>query len=238
MKLTRDEKAANWESFRHMNLMEKADYLYEYYKLPILLILILVFVTGNCLYRELTRKEPVLYLAMANVEVGPEMEHVLTGDFLATEGIDSKKNEVLVISDLYLSDSPSAENHEYAYTSKLKLLASVDARQMDVVLMNQEAYDLLSGNGYLMDLSEITSTGLPPFTENEVVLEDNSIDVTLNTTSELHYVTETHTNGMDLSQMPKIRDAGFSRTVYAGILANSPRLDTALTYLRYLATDS
>lgn len=237
MKLTREEKAANRQSFRQMNLAEKADYLYEYYKLPILLVLIAILVTGNVLHRELTRKEPVLYLALANVEVGMEMEHVLTGDFLIKEGIDPKKNEVLVFSDLYLSDSPSTENHEYAYTSKLKLLASVDARQMDVVLMNEEAYNLLSGNDYLLDLSEVSPDGLPPFTENEVVLEDNSIDVTLNTTSELHYVTETHTNGMDLSRVPKIRDAGFSDTVYAGILANSPRVDAALSYLRYLASE-
>ncbi|MCQ2509414.1 MAG: hypothetical protein MJ116_02985 [Lachnospiraceae bacterium] len=238
MKLTKEEKAANRESFRHMNLLGKVDYLYEYYKLPILVIAVAIFVACNFLYREITRKEPVLYLGMANVEVGLDMEHILTTDFMAAEDINQKKNEMKVFYDMYLSADPAPENHEYAYTSRLKLLACVDAKQMDVVLMNKEAYDLLSGSEYLLDLSDIPTDGLPPFTENEVVLEDNSIDVTLNTTDELRYVTETHTNGMDLSQIPRIRDAGFSGKVYAGIIANTPRLDTSLAYLRYLASDT
>lgn len=42
--------------------------------------------------------------------------------------------------------------------------------------------------------------------------------------------------GIDLSRTKLIRQAGFSDPVYLGIVANCPRIDSALDYLRYLYT--
>ena len=57
-----------------MSLQKKLEHIYFYYKWPILLGLIAVLILGSTLRRQLSKKEPVLYLALANVAVGEDME--------------------------------------------------------------------------------------------------------------------------------------------------------------------
>ena len=151
MKLPEQEKAAQKAAFRAMSPAKKLDHLYTYYKWPILLVLAALIVLGSVLSRELTRKEPVLYLALVNVSVGPDTEEALTDGFLSAIQADARRREVYLYRDLYLSDDADVLNHEYAYASRMKLMGAVQAQKLDLVLMNREGYDLLSRQGYLTD---------------------------------------------------------------------------------------
>ena len=144
MKLSKQEKAAHRAAFRNMSLKEKLDHVYTYYKGPILLGLIVLLILGSVLQRQLTEKEAVLQLAFANVTVGEDLEKDLTDGFLLFDDSDRKKQEVYLYRDLYLSDEADELNHEYAYASKMKLMGAVSAVKLDLVLMNREAWDLLS----------------------------------------------------------------------------------------------
>lgn len=229
-----EEIAALKESFRKMDTPHKIEYIYTYYKWFILLGLIALVILGNTIYRQVTKKAVPLYVGFANVVVGPELEQTLTLDFLEQQGLNPKKNEVLVYTGLYLSNDPSQQDHQYAYASSMKVMAAVNAKKLDVVLMNKEAYDLLSGKGYLMPLEELSPSAAPYLTQNEVILESNAIDVALNTATEYHIVTETVVNGVEVSTFPCFQDAGFDGRVYFGILNNTQHQDTALAYLSWL----
>ena len=98
--------------------------------------------------------------------------------------------------------------------------------------MNQEAYDLCSASGYLLDLSGIV--GSVYLTANQVVLEDNSIEYSLNEASEYNAVTQSVYNALELTQLPAFQNAGFSGSVYIGIVANTPRLAECQRYFEYL----
>ena len=54
------------------------------------------------------------------------------------------------------------------------------------------------------------------------------------TSASYHAVTEEHYYGIDLSRTTLIDSAGFHEPVYFGIIANSPRTDNAVEYLKYL----
>ena len=58
MKLTRQERAALRAAFQKMSLADKAEYIYSYYKLPILLGLIALFLLCSTVYQQLTKKRP------------------------------------------------------------------------------------------------------------------------------------------------------------------------------------
>lgn len=234
MQRSPEEIAALRESFRKMDTAHKAEYIYMYYKWFILLGLIALVILGNTLHRQLTKKEPVLYLGLTNVSIGQELEDALTTRYLEDQGLNLKKFEVLVYSGLYLSSDPASEDHQYAYASRMKVMASVNAKKLDIVLMNRESYDLLSQSGYLLDLTGICEAAEPYLVENEVILEDNSIDFQLNEAEELRIVTETAVNGLDLHSLPLIQEAGFGETVYLGVLANCPRMDAVVSYLNFL----
>ena len=209
----------------------------------VLLGLIALIALGSVLHRQLTKKESVLCLALANVAVGEDLEDELTDGFLRFLGADAKKREVYLYRDLYLSDNADTLNHEYAYASKMKLMGAVSAGKLDLVLMNREAYDLLSRSGYLLELSPALFTEnaalyaqvLPILSSNEVVLSDNNIEYQLGEAETLEVETETVRNALDVSSLPLFARAGFPDAVYLGVIANSERLANCIEFVSYVS---
>ena len=242
MKLSQQEKAAQKAAFRAMSPAKKAEHIFTYYKWPIIFGLLALLVLSSALHRQLTKKEPVLYLAFLNVSAGEDAEAQMTEDYLAAAGLDARRREIYLYRDLYISEDADTLNHEYAYASKMKLSGAISARKLDLVLMNREAYDVLSRNGYLLDLSSLLSEGDPalyadlsPFLrENEVVLSDNSIDYLLGNEEAEVRVAENVSNALDVSAFPLFQNAGFDGEIYLGVIANTSRTDACLSYLAYL----
>ena len=237
MSLSPMEQSARRAAIERMDARQRLGYVLDYYKLPIALALIALVILGSTVHRRLTKKNAVLYAAFVNVSVGETLEQTLTDGFLDWCGADPRKNEVCVYRDLYLSDDASFVNHEYAYASRLKLLGAINAGRLDLVLMNREAYDLLSRSGYLLDLSALALSGTAAacLVENEVVLEDNVIEYNLNEADVYREITERVVNALDVSALPRLRDAGFSGAVYLGVVANTARGEDAVRYLSYLS---
>ena len=247
MKLSPEEKAARKAAFRAMSPVAKADHIFTYYKWPIILGLITLLIVGTALHRKLTERQPVLYTALVNVAVGSDLQAGLTDGFLAASGYDANRVQVYLYADLYLSQDADTVNQQYAYASKMKVMGAVEAKKLDVVIMNREGYDLLSSNGYLMDLADLlvekhglaengrlAALAAPYLTENQVVLSNNLIEYQLNETESHVVATEAVANGLLLTELPAMQRAGITEPVYLGIIANSQRTDTAAAYMRYL----
>ncbi|MBQ9617073.1 MAG: hypothetical protein IJR48_01805 [Oscillibacter sp.] len=236
MRLTAAERAERREAFRRMGAAEKVDYIFSYYKLPIVLALLFAYVLCYGAWRHFSRKEVLLYVACANVALGEDMQEALCDEFVRASGGDTRTQTVYLYRELYLSGDPALVNHEYAYASRLKLLAAIDARQLDLVLMNREAYNLLSEGGYLLELSSrLDSEGLRGFlTENRVILQDNSLDIALGEAETYQATVVQEANALEVTQFPLFRDAGFTDSVFLGVLPDSPRMSAALDYIAYL----
>ena len=232
MKLSPEERRQRREGFRQLTPAKKLEHIWLYYKAPILLTILALGILLSGVYRAATKKEPVVYLAYLNVSVGEDMEARLTEDYLTCRGLNPKRAEVRLYRNLYLSDNPAASDHEFAYASRMKLLATINSKQLDLVLMNREAYDLCSASGYLLDLSDFLDSAC--LTANQVILEDNAVEYNLNAAQEYTAVTETVYNALELTQLSAFQKAGFSDSVYIGIIANTPRLPESQDYLDYL----
>ena len=237
VKLSEKEKAAHKAAFQAMSPAEKAEHIFTYHKWTILLVLLILLVLVSTLHRHLTQKKPVLYMAVINVSFGEDMEKRLTEDFLTKTGSDTRRQEVYLYRDLYLSEDADALNHEYAYASKMKLSSAITAGMLDIVLMNREAYDIFSRQGYLAELTSLPDEFTPFLTKNEVILSDNSEEYLLGNAEEEQIVTETVSNSLAVSSLPLFRDAGFDGDLYLGVVSNSPRQKEAATYFRYLFGD-
>ncbi len=235
----RDEKAVR-EAYRRMGLKAKLVYILTYYWWAILLGIIAAVILGSVIYGQLTKKQNLLYIACLNVSAGGELEESLRQGYLDFAGEDPKKTDVLLYRNMYISADPADADHQMAYASRLKLMATINGKLLDLVLMNREALEILSAAGYLLDLSEFAERGgipealLPYLTENVVVLEDNAIEYNLNEADEYHEVTALRTNALDLSGIPVISGAGFPDSIFLGIIANTPRLERCTDYLKYL----
>lgn len=243
MRLTDAERAENKEALARMNLLQKLDHIFEYYKFPLVLILIAAVALGSVLYYRFTRKEALLYVAYANISVGDTLDSALSEDYLRAIGADPRKCEVRVYRNLYLSQDATVQNHEYAYASQLKVMAAMANRQLDVVLMNREAYDILSSGGYLLPLEGFLAGDLSRRTadhlvQNTVILSDNAIEHRLDESVPYQAETEEVENAILTSAFPRFARAEFSGDVYLGVIGNSERTEAVLQYIDYLTSPS
>lgn len=233
------------ENLRSLHGGKKMQYIWDYYKLPITILCIVLYVIGYGIYGRLTHKDTVLYTALVNVNAGADLTGGLTSDFLEYLNLNPSKNKLELYTGLYLTGDELSEYHEYTYASRMKIQATIDGELMDVVLMNKEAFDAFSQSGYLHDLDELLREKNPELysllsddlAKNIVILEDNSMDMLFDTSLVYSAQTEEAFYGIDLSRTALISQAGFGEPVYLGIIANSPRVDTALMYLQYLFAD-
>lgn len=241
MKISKEERAANRAAFKQMKAAQKADYIFTYYKIPLVLAAFALLVLGTVVQKRLAYKEPLLYCGFFNVSAGEALEAQLDSGFVSFVGRDPRRCAVEEYTGLYLSLDPATQDHEYAYASRMKLLATIESKTLDVVLMNREAYDILSANGYLLALppllaqdSALADRLAPHLAENTVILSDNQIEFDLGTAEEYVAETEQAVNGIDLSGFPLFAQAGFTGEVYLGVIGNTPRPGAVLDFIAYL----
>lgn len=228
--------------FNQLHGKAKLRYIWDYYKFPLVILCIVLYVIGYTIYGHYTQKTTILSVAFVNVAPSEALTEQLGNGFLTAQQINSKKNEVRLYTGLYLTDNEDDPNHEYTYASRMKILGAIDGEALDVVLMNKEAFDAFSQNGYLCDLKVLLSQNdnelyqeLSPFLQtNTVILKDNSIDMLFDDSITYSAQTEEYPMGLDISQFSCIKDAHLNGTIYLGVIANSPHAAEGVEYVRYL----
>lgn len=230
------------KKFSQLHGWKKLGYIWDYYKLPIFLLCIALYAGGYLVYRQVTHRDVVLYTALANIAPGEEVKEELGNGFLTSREIDPKKNECYLYSGLYLTTEINAVDQQSAYASQMKVLAAIDGEEMDVALMDKNAFDMFAHAGYLCNISEFLSEKaaglyqeLEPFIESNVhILKDNATDAALNPEVKYESETEEFPMAINVSEASLIKKAGFNGKVYLGVIANSPRKDMAVDYISYL----
>ncbi|HUM83958.1 MAG TPA: hypothetical protein PLN48_09280 [Lachnospiraceae bacterium] len=217
-------------------------YLWDYYKFAFIVAGILLYILFYIISGHSLHKDSILYIAMVNFAPGEEMTQNLTDGFLEEEGIDSSKQKITLYNNLILtSDNADDSDREYSYAAKMKILGAVNAEKLDVVLMDDEAFEAFSENGLLMDLTQLQGnipSGLYKeaenrFTDGTEILEDNAVEITLSEATDYKAETAVYPMGIRLNGLPRISDQ-LNGTLYLGIIKNSPRTGEAFSYLAFL----
>ena len=104
------------DTLRSLHGRKKWEHIWAYYKLPIAIVLIVVYILGYAAYRHVTKKEDVLYLGLVNITAGSDLTEQLTTGFAEAQCL-TKKQQVDLLSGLLLSESEHAEE-QYVYASE------------------------------------------------------------------------------------------------------------------------
>ena len=219
----------------------KIGYIWEYYKLPIVIGCIFLYIAGYMLHGYLTHKDTVLSAALVNVSNVISSEELST-DFLDYLGTDVRKNEVVLYEGLYLTDDETSPDYGYVYASNTKITASIAGQLLDVVLMDRKAFDMLAQKGCLCNIEEFLIQKDPDLYEklrsdlvsNTVILKDNALDAQLDDSATYSAVTDKYPLGVKLTGSPLLPESGINGALYLGIISNAPHTDAAVEYLRYL----
>ena len=145
-------------NFYNLHGRKKLEYIWDYYKLHILVILIIIYFLGYISFRFITKKEVLLTVAAVNIEFSDEDVFKLSDSYLLHRGLDIKKYDINFHNSL-LSHGDDGVSYEYAYASSMKLLAMMTKSSLDIVIMDEKAYTSFSNNKYLYPLKDLTLSG-------------------------------------------------------------------------------
>lgn len=226
-----------WDS---LSKRKRIRYLWDYYKLPFILVFIVIYVICFMIYRKVTYKDTCLYTGLINIAPTETTTVQISDDFMTYAQIDTDKNQFKLYTSWYLTTDKDSQYFEYTYASQMKILAAIDDEQLDIVLMDRESFDAFSQNGYLYNIEELLKDSplyeqLEPYIiRNIEILEDNAKDLNFDPTVEYKSKDVEYPMGLDVSDSFVFSDAVYSDTIYLGVIANTPRTENVLTYLEYL----
>ena len=201
--MTSDQKATV-QTLRQLHGMKRLEYVWDYFKLPILAGCILLCIACSILYGQLTKSHPILYIGFVNTSFSDELMSHFGDDFISSIEHE-KKDSCYFYTNLLLSDNVDSASYEYAYASKVKLLAAIESKELDIVIVNKEVIDAMEEKEYLYDLS--------------VLLPD---------------VYDSPATAIKISDLDTLKSYGITDDVYLGVIANTPRKERVQQYLNYI----
>ena len=233
--------------WKRMSPAEKRQYVWDYYKIPIAILLILVCVIGHMVYRYVTRTYPVLYVAGINVDIDDALQRELTDGFQEAAAL-GPRDRVICSGGMSMTADETSAYLSGSQVTYLKILGSITGEMLDIVLMDKESFDEFSLRGYLADLEKLASSDTldetqkellaqlsPSFTVSALLVEDNAEEAALDQNVEYKAVTEDHMYGIDLSGTALFGPDAFPEPVYLGIISSTPRMDMVLDWLAYVS---
>lgn len=136
--------------------IKKIEYILDYYKLPIVLSIIIIYIFCSLSYKLITKKNTLLSVAAINIEISNENIPKFSDDYLLNRNFSSKKYNINFYNNLISEGNPNdGVSYEYAYASSMKLLALMTDKTLDIVLMDEKAYQTFSNNEYLYNLYDL-----------------------------------------------------------------------------------
>ena len=223
------------EKFKDMSAKEKLSYIWDYYKVPIILGVILIYCISTFIYGRITAKQTVFRLALIDSNMTNLTEGSMIDDFASTcSGFDPDRQQMILDAGYNLSDPGFG-----GFTTEQRLLAEYSAGSIDATIAPKEEIERLALAQSFVDLTEALPTDLMD--------EINSRDYELlfnkyedPATGEIYE----YPFAVNISKSPVIQ-AGFTESTgdnlsyynedcYYAICPNAANFENSLAFLRYL----
>ena len=198
-----------FRTFKQLSAKQKLQYIWDYYKIHIIVTVVLICAIFSILKTVKHAGSVDLYVAYVNVAV----DDAINDDLADRSG--------LIISnykDLLITEDPSSENLEYAYASSMKLTSALSADRLDVIIGDSYAMSYANGAEYLVNIEDFVEANNPQLLDKLkplFLLDDNG-----------------KAYAIDVSALGPFADAGYSEPIYLGIVASDNHVDGKLTLLR------
>lgn len=128
-------------------------YFWDYYKLPVIIFIVLIIFGVSLIYSLISRKETVLQIAMINSSIDIPEEDFMA-DYFSYAGLNDKKEDVYLDTSLYV-DVDVLSTADRQTIERLYIMSSAGA--IDVLLTDGSYFPDMASEGYLMDLRKIFS---------------------------------------------------------------------------------
>lgn len=204
------------ETLRGMDRRQRVTYLWDYYKWFFILLIIAGGILIYSLSSALTRKKTVLSVALVNVQAADSILDSLTDQFLQMEPEDFSGGTVKYERNLLIAADPEDSTQDGSTGSVTDSGASYTASGTDGGASYEYSYA-----SQMKLLAMITDKKL-----DVVIMDQHTRDIF----QRQDYLSAC----VSLEGTSLYRKAGFSEPVYAGIIRNTQRPESAEKYLEML----
>ncbi len=141
------------QDLKPMTFSQKVEHIWTYYKEIILIVaalLLAVILVISGLSKN--SKDTLLHGSMVNLSMEQSGVNYLTTDYFQKLGGDEKKEEVL-LEYTYFGDLEDPQNSDYSYYSSMALIAQVENKMLDYMLLDKYAMEYYIIQDIYFDLS-------------------------------------------------------------------------------------
>lgn len=220
-----DEIKEQNSKLKNASLKEKLSYFKDYYlKITLVIVVVVAFVIHSA-YSIITAPEDTGFAAYFFNNNEFVVDSPMLDEFVTYAGIDTKEHDAYIDSTLYYDSEITSQD---IYANIEKSMAVISTNELDVIIGDSEAIDYFC---VMECIADITAT-LPA-------------DLMEQFQDKLYYYTNPETGdtlplGIYVSDSPKLAEYGYfqGQEPILSFLVNSNSMENAITFLRYLYTES
>ena len=203
-----------------MSRKKKAEYIWEYYKLHIIAVLVIILMVTSFIHGQITKVDYVFNLTLIGNSVDSnkksEVEKQLT-NFVIKRG--EQKKEAIV--DVIPLEGSSKANASMSSISTQKLIAQISVGEIDVVILSKGMFQNYVKQGMFLRLDNISQFPLASIKNEKLQASgDDKISAVY---------------AIDAENIKIIKDMGFdTNNMVIGIIASSKQKDKAALVIKWL----
>ncbi|MBQ4481696.1 MAG: hypothetical protein II966_00535 [Lachnospiraceae bacterium] len=231
----KEETGRETSKFSNLNSKQKLQYIWDYYKIPIIGGLILIYALTSFIHGRMTAKKTVFCLAMINSNATDLMDETLINDFSKTrEDFDPIHQEMRLEADF------TFEGYDLIASSYMqRLLAEYNVGAIDATISTKEVMEELASHQAFADLSAVLPEEL--FTKlqsegYEIIYTDYE-DPATNETHRFPFavnISESGTIKKGFTDVTGEPHSYFDEDCYYALSPNSSYIDNGIAFLEYL----
>lgn len=212
------------EKLRGKRPSQVALYVWDYYRIPIAILLAVLALAGYILYVQVAVPgENWFYACFANTYANYGKGSGFYQGFADYAGYDLNQKNLVINCSIYCKPSRLTSRNQY-YESLVSLM---DAGALDVVIMEREDIEALGSSGRLLDLSSEKGEGLAERWHDRLMVVTPR-DTERNGEDPLPV-------GIDLQGSRVVGEsAAYASDAWLGVNAAAPHVDQAEVFLEYL----
>lgn len=241
--MIKDEVKIQTDKMKNMTAKQKAGYIADYYKWPIIITIAVVAGLIAFIHSQVTKKTNVLYCEMINSNLYYDTQTTMMTDFAATEKDFDPKHEEMYLGVGMNIDYNNADNVTLSYQEKLA--AEYNVGDIDITIANKAVISQYAQMEAYADLSSL----LPADLYKE--LQDKGYKFYTCTLTDDNGKSYTAPVGIYIKDCPVFKkgcedESGNNEPVYPEadgyepiftIAFNSSHTDYAIDFLRFLISD-
>lgn len=204
--------------FKALSSKAKVQYIWDYYKWPILAVIVAVIFVIYLIYHYVTYRDPLLNVIMINCNDSISADDSGFDEFLTKYGYDPDDFPVSLSSSLQFSDG----EYSLSYNDSQALTLMIAAGGQDLFFGTGDVYLDYADQGALIDLSTVLSEDLLERYKDSLIYstDDGQVDA--------------YPCAIELTDNAWVKKYNYYDTCYFGIFYQNENLDAAVQFAEFL----